>query len=245
MVDFHNLQEWVDSKSSINIFYFVCLFFKTLFPGLVYLINSSLLSASPHRLGSWTSASPPPIGPRRTAPQDKASQEISFSFRVGPAGLESQPHQIRPRRRGGTRAGTRPRLVCTMRTHIHASIHTFGPHVPSTQHLITTHSNLTPGRSPSGKYFLSWMNLNFFFLVAKTFGCVLLHRLYVRRFSLSVRWRAATLILTGAVSEICNWKFLVAFWDLLKCYCLKCQVCSQYLSLVRTKILLEIYSNLF
>ena len=92
-------------------------------PGLVYLINSSLLSAGPHRTGSGTSgatALPPPKGPRCTAPRGRASQEGSFSFRVGPAGLESQPDQIRSTCRPGE--GCRGERT---HAHIHAPTQTF------------------------------------------------------------------------------------------------------------------------
>ena len=131
-------------------------------PGLVYLINSSLLSAGPHRTGSGTSgatALPPPKGPRCTAPRGRASQEGSFSFRVGPAGLESQPDQIRSTCRPGK--GCRGERT---HAHIHAPTQTFThplthsaytrtPPTPPNTHNTTQQFTATslPARSLSGE----------------------------------------------------------------------------------------------
>ena len=117
-------------------------------PGLVYLINSSLLSAGPHRTGSGTSgatALPPPKGPRCTAPRGRASQEGSFSFRVGPAGLESQPDQIRSTCRPGEGAQGQAHalLHSLIHSHIHAPTHTLGLHAPPPAAPDTHHTHHT------------------------------------------------------------------------------------------------------
>ena len=107
-------------------------------PGLVYLINSSLLSAGPHRTGSGTSgatALPPPKGPRCTAPRGRASQEGSFSFRVGPAGLESQPDQIRSTCRPGEGAQGQAHALTHSRIHSHTRpTRAAAPRPPHTPH---------------------------------------------------------------------------------------------------------------
>lgn len=97
-------------------------------PGLVYLINSSLLSAGP------AGPIPEPREPRRRhrpeglaaqRPTEGASQEGCFSFRGGPAGRGSRPDQIRSRcRRGEGRGGTHTRLAPPSRAHTHSNIHT-------------------------------------------------------------------------------------------------------------------------
>lgn len=75
-------------------------------------------------------------GPRGLAaqrPKERALQEGSFSCLVGPAGLESQPDQIRAmcRQGEGRRGAHTPALHTHVRSRTHAST-TLGPHAPPT-----------------------------------------------------------------------------------------------------------------
>lgn len=99
---------------------------------------------------SGTAALPPPKGPRCTAPGDRASQEGSFSFRGGPAGLGSRPDQIRSRcRRGrGSGAGARTRLARPTLAHTHVHSHARPARACQATPQLNTH-NPTRGRTLS------------------------------------------------------------------------------------------------
>lgn len=112
------------------------------------------LGAGPHRTGSGLSgatALPPPKGASlHSAPEEGPAG--AFHFRVGPAGLESQPDQIRSTCRPGEgcRAGARTQTFTHPLTHS-AYTRTPHPHHNTTQQLTATS---LPARSlPPVTYF--------------------------------------------------------------------------------------------
>lgn len=124
-------------------------------PGLVYLINSSLLSAGP------AGPTPEPREPRRRhrpeglaaqRPTEGASQEGCFSFRGGPAGRGSRPDQIRSRcRRGGRGVGGHTHSPSTPQTRAHtlSRPYSHSAHMHHTRHTIPHSTVDNHSRAPS------------------------------------------------------------------------------------------------